>query len=369
VTVAKQTMRSFTYDALPGRVVFGLGSVNSLPDEIDRLGISRVLFVYDLPVKDVARDLIDRLGARVAGEFTDIQPHVPVEAVERASAAAKDIGADGAVTIGGGSTTGFGKVVALELEVPLIAVPTTYAGSEMTPIYGITSDGQKRTATDRRVLPKTVIYDPALTVSLPPFVTGPSGINAMAHCIEALYTKDANPITSLMAEEGIGALSRGILGAVERPDDLEARGEALYGAYLAGSALGAVGMALHHRICHVLGGTFGLAHGDVNAVILPHAVRYNQHAAPEAMARITRALEVSDPATGIFDFARIVGAPASLESLGMRQADLPEVVRLTMENPPWNPRAVDAAAISGLLEDAFVGRRPDPEPRGEEGGR
>ena len=360
-------MRSFTYDALPGRVVFGVGSVGSLPDEVERLELSRVLFIYDLPVKDVARDLIDRLGIRVVGEFTDIQQHVPIEAVEHASAVAKEVGADSAVTIGGGSTTGFGKVVALELGVPLIAVPTTYAGSEMTPIYGITSKGVKRTATDLRVLPKTVIYDPALTVSLPPFVTGPSGINAMAHCVEALYTKDANPITSLMAEEGIGALARGILGAVEQPADLQARGEAMYGAYLAGSALGAVGMALHHRICHVLGGTFGLPHGDVNAVILPHAVRYNQQAAPEAMARIAAALDVATPRPASSISHRIVEAPASLESLGMRHADLPEVVRLTMENPPWNPRPVDAAGISGLLEDAFVGRRPDPAPGWDEG--
>ena len=248
---------------------------------------------------------------------------------------------------------------------PLLAIPTTYAGSEMTTIYGITSDGQKRTATDLRVLPRTVIYDPELTVSLPAFVTGPSGINAMAHCVEALYAKDANPITTLMAEEGIGALSRGIAGSVVRPTDLEARSDALYGAYLAGAALGAVGMALHHRICHILGGSFGLAHGEVNAVVLPHVVRYNQEAAPAAMARISRALGVEDPAAGIYDFARSVNASASLESLGMRREDLPEVLRLTIESPPWNPRPVDADGISAVLDNAFSGLRPDPAP-GEE---
>jgi len=160
-------MRSFTHDALPGRVVFGVGSVDRLAQEMERLHASRVLMIYDVPVKDVARELVEQLGHRVVGEFTDIQQHVPVDVVERAQAVARDVGADSAVTVGGGSTTGFGKVVALELGVPLVAIPTTYAGSEMTPIYGITSDGRKTTATDFRVLPKTVIYDPALTVSLP----------------------------------------------------------------------------------------------------------------------------------------------------------------------------------------------------------
>jgi maleylacetate reductase len=357
-------MRSFTYDALPGRIVFGVGSVDRLSEEVDRLHVSRVLMIYDVSVKDVGSELVERLGPRVAGEFTDIQQHVPAEAVERARIAARDVGADCAVTLGGGSTTGFGKIVALEPGIPLIAIPTTYAGSEMTPIYGITSDGQKRTANDIRVLPRTVLYDPALTTSLPAFVTGPSGLNAIAHCVEALYAKDANPITSLMAEEGIGALARGIPASVERPTDLDARSEAMYGAYLAGAALGIVGMAVHHRICHVLGGTFGLAHGDVNAVVLPYAVRYNEDAAPEAIARVAAALGASDAATGIFEFARSIGAPASLESLGFRREDLAEVVRLTVESPPWNPRPVEADGIAALLDDAFTGRRPDPQPGG-----
>jgi maleylacetate reductase len=333
-------------------------------DEVDRLQVSRALVFFDVSVKDVGSELVERLGSRVAGEFTDIQQHVPAEAVERARKTARDVGADCAVTLGGGSTTGFGKVVALDPGLPLIAIPTTYAGSEMTPIYGITSDGQKRTGSDLRVLPRTVLYDPALTISLPAFVTGPSGLNAMAHCVEALYAKEANPITSLMAEEGIGALARGIPASVERPADLDARSEAMYGAYLAGAALGVVGMAVHHRICHVLGGTFGLAHSDVNAVVLPYAVRYNQEAAPEAMARVAAALDVSDPATGIFDFARGIGAPSSLESLGLRREDLPEVVRLTVGSPPWNPRPVEADGIAELLDDAFAGRRPDPQPGG-----
>jgi alcohol dehydrogenase class IV len=351
-------MRSFTFDALPGRVVFGVGSVNRLPEEIDRLGAKGVLLVADPTIGSVARRLADGLGKRLAGEFSDVRQHVPAEAAEQAWAAAEAAGADCVVTVGGGSTTGFGKAIALKMDIPTVAIPTTYAGSEMTPIYGITSDGVKRTGRDPRVLPKTVIYDPELTTSLPPSVTGPSGINALAHCVEALYARNANPITSLMAEEGIRALAAGIPRSVQDPGDLEARGEALYGAYLAGAALAVVGMALHHRICHVLGGTFGLEHGQVNAVMLPHVARFNQPAAPEALDRVGRALGVDDAATGLFDFVAAIGAPTSLAQLGMEEAHLDEVAHLSVDPPPWNPRPADFDGIRVLLDDAYHGRRP-----------
>lgn len=351
-------MRSFAFDALPGRVVFGVGSVTDLPEEVDRLGARGVLLVVDPSVEAITDQLVHGLGERFAGVFSDVQQHVPIEAAEHAWAAAQSAGADLVVTVGGGSTTGFGKAIALKMGTPTVAVPTTYAGSEMTPIYGITSDGVKRTGRDLRVLPKTVIYDPALTTSLPPSVTGPSGINALAHCVEALYAKDANPITSLMAEEGIRALATGIPASVREPESLEARSEALYGAYLAGAALAVVGMALHHRICHVLGGTFGLEHGQANTVVLPHVARFNQPAAPEALARVARALGVDEPAAGLFDFAAAIGAPTSLAELGMDEGDLDEVARLSVEPPPWNPRPVDVEAVRAVMEDAYHGRRP-----------
>jgi alcohol dehydrogenase class IV len=351
-------MRSFTYDSLPGRVVFGVGSLGRVAEEVDRLGASRVLVVTDPATRPVADRVIQALGPRHAGTFTDIQLHVPTEGVAAARRAAEEAGADCLLTVGGGSTTGYGKAVALETGLPIAAVPTTYAGSEMTPIYGITAAGVKRTGRDLRVLPRVVIYDPALTTSLPPHVTGTSGMNALAHCVEALYAREANPITSLMAEEGIRALVRGIPASVRAPGDLEARTKALYGAYLAGAALAVVGMALHHRICHVLGGTYGLAHGDVNAVILPHAVRFNLPAAPEALERVARALGVDDPATGLFDFARSIGVPTSLAELGMRRQDLEEAARLAATPPLWNPRPVDPADVLGILEDAYHGRQP-----------
>ncbi|MGH2579862.1 MAG: maleylacetate reductase [Actinomycetota bacterium] len=353
-------MRAFTFDALPGRVVFGVGSVERLPDEVDRLGADRILLVVDPANRERGEALRERLGERCSGVFTDVQPHVPIEAARDAREAARESGADCVVTLGGGTTTGFGKAIALESDLSTVAIPTTYAGSEMTPIYGLTSDGRKQTGRDTRVLPKTVIYDPSLTTSLPASVTGPSGMNALAHCVEALYGKEANPVTSLMAEEGIRALALGIPTTVREPMNLEARSEALYGAYLAGAALAVVGMAVHHRICHVLGGTFGLAHGDVNAVILPHAARFNHPAAPEALDRAARALGVDDAAAGLFDLALSMGAPTSLAALGMSEKDVAEAARLSADPPPWNPRPVEVDDMVSLLEDAFHGRRPAP---------
>jgi alcohol dehydrogenase class IV len=351
-------MKSFVFESLPGRVIFGLGSIGLAPAEVERLGRARVLLIYDPSSAVVAKQLAARLGGRVVGEFTDIRQHTPIETVLAARKAATDTRADCVITIGGGSTTGFGKAIALESGIDTIAIPTTYAGSEMTPIYGITADRHKRTGRDIRVLPKAVIYDPELTTSLPPAATGASGMNAMAHCVEALYAQGENPITSLIAEEGLRALARGIPASVREPTDLAARSDALYGAYLAGAALAVVGMAVHHRICHVLGGTFGLPHAETNAAVLPHTVRFNQDAAPRAMERVARALAVDEPASGLFDFAAAVSAPLSLESLGMRHEDLDETARMAAEPPLWNPRPVEVAPIRELLEDAFWGRRP-----------
>ena len=230
-----------------------------------------------------AEDAARRLGDMAAGMFTEAVMHHPIEVVHAARRRARAVDADGYVTIGGGTTTGTGKLIALETGMPVIAVPTTYAGSEMTPIYGMTEGGVKKTGRDRKVLPRTVIYDPALTVSLPPQVSGPSGINAMAHCVEALYAHDGNPIVTLMAAEGIRALARSLPVVVQEPDNLEARSDALYGAWLAGIVLGQAAMGVHHKLCHTLGGTFNLPHAEVHTVVLPHATAYNRDFAPDAM--------------------------------------------------------------------------------------
>jgi len=349
---------SFTYNALPGRVVFGVGAVSKLAEEVDRLGAKRVLIVVDGSKKALAEEIGGQLGDRFAGIFSHLTAHVPLETALAVRQMARDVGAACVVTVGGGSTTGLGKAVALESDLAIIAIPTTYAGSEMTPVYGLTSEGQKRVGRDLRVLPKVVIYDPSLTTSLPASVTGPSGMNAIAHCVEALYSKDANPITSLIAEEGIRALVQGLPQAVRNPDDLEGRTQALYGAYLAGAALAVTGMAIHHRICHVLGGSYGLPHGDANAVVLPHAIKFNATAAPEAIARLARAAGVQDAAAGLFDFAVAIDAPRSLAALGMKQSDLDEAARLCVQPPLWNPRPVDFDSVRALLEEAYHGCRP-----------
>ncbi|MEE8058977.1 MAG: maleylacetate reductase [Pseudomonadales bacterium] len=276
-------MKTFTYNALPGHIIFGAGKIQSLADEIDRLGCSRVL-VLTTPEQKGQGDMVkDLLGDRWIATFNQATMHVPTDVVDKAMDFAETNNIDCFVGIGGGSTTGLCKALALRSERPIVAIPTTYAGSEMTPIWGITEKGLKKTGRDPRVLPTSVIYDPDLTMTLPPFIAGPSGINAIAHSVEALYAPDANPIVSLIAEESIKALSSSLATVVSEPDNRDARATALYGAYLAGSALAAVGMSLHHKLCHTLGGSFNLPHADVHTIILPYATRYNSEAAPEAM--------------------------------------------------------------------------------------
>jgi alcohol dehydrogenase class IV len=253
------------------------------------------------------------------------------------------------------------KAIALETGVPILAIPTTYAGSEMTPIWGITANGRKTTGSDPRVLPRTVVYDPELVLSLPPRVGAASGMNAMAHCVEALYAHDGNPIVSLMAEEGIRALAAALPRLKERAEDPAARADALYGAWLSGTVLAGTSMALHHKLCHVLGGSFDLPHAETHAVVLPYALAFNAPAVPEAVARIARAIgiaDVADAAGRLHDIAGASGAPVSLAALGMPEAGIDKAAELAVADPYWNPRPFDRAAIRALLDDAWHGRRP-----------
>ncbi len=289
-------MRNFVYDQPATRVIFGVGALDRLQEEVKRLGARRAIVLSTPEQRAVAEEAMRRLGDMAAGLFTEAVMHVPIETARAARDMARELGADCYVAVGGGSTTGLGKAIALETGMPILAVPTTYAGSEMTPIYGITEGGLKKTGRDRRVLPRTVLYDPTLTVSLPAHISGPSGMNAIAHCVEGLYAEDANPIMTLLAAEGIRALTRSLPIVVREPGNLEARSDALYGAWLAGSVLGAVGMAIHHKLCHVLGGTFNLPHADTHTIVLPHTVAFNREAAPEAMRIAAEALGAKDAA-------------------------------------------------------------------------
>jgi alcohol dehydrogenase class IV len=379
-------MTPFTYAPLASRVVFGAGALAQLGAEIERLGARRALVLSTPEQVASAERVAALLGARAAGVFAEARMHVPIETARAARAEAERLGADCAVAIGGGSTTGLGKAIALESGLPILAIPTTYAGSEMTSIYGLTEGGVKKTGRDPRVLPKTVIYDPELTLTLPLGLTVTSALNAIAHAAEGLYAPDGNPIVALMAEEGIRAAAAALPRLAKDPRDLAARGDALYAAWLCGTVLAQVSMGLHHKLCHTLGGSFDLPHAEVHTVVLPHALAYNAAAAPAAMRRIERALQAAragasgagagasgtdgaaaskspaDPgsaASGIFDLARDQGAPTALRDLGMPAAGLDRAADLAVENRYPNPRPLERAALRELLQRAWEGTRPD----------
>ena len=351
-------MLSFVYQAMPSRVIFGVGCLEKLPEEIERLGAAKVLVLSTPEQRQSGQEMVARLGSRAAGLFDRAVMHVPIETAQAAREEAQRLGADCCVAVGGGSTTGLAKAIALVSTLPILSVPTTYAGSEMTPIWGITEGGRKTTGRDSRVLPKTVLYDPCLTVTMPAMLSATSGMNSIAHCVEALYAQEANPIVSLMAEEGIRAFAESLPVVVKEPGNLEARSKALYAAWLGGISLGTVGMALHHKLCHTLGGTYNLPHAETHTVVLPHAVAYNATAAPEAMSRVARALGVRSAAQGLYDLAASLGAPTSLAALGMKEVDLDQAADIAVQNPYYNPRPITRDGIRALLQDAFEGRRP-----------
>ena len=351
-------MRSFVYQGLPSRVVFGAGALAQLPQAIEAMGAHRALVLCTPEQRASAERVAALLGDRAAGIFDRAVMHVPIETAREAREEARRLGADCAVAIGGGSTTGLGKAIALDSGLPILAIPTTYAGSEMTPIYGITEAGLKKTGKDLRVLPRSVIYDPELTLTLPVGLSVASGINAIAHAAVGLYSVEGNPVVDLMAEEGIAAIGRALPRIVADPQDVDARGDALYGAWLCGIVLGSVGMALHHKLCHTLGGSFNLPHAETHTIVLPHALAYNAAAAPQAMERIARALGGASAAQAVYDLAKNNGAPVALRDIGMKAEDLDKACDIAMSNQYPNPRGLERGAIRGLLRDAFEGGRP-----------
>lgn len=357
-TDAVKPSRNFVYTSLPSRVVFAHGAFQRLADEVELLGARRALVLCTPYQLEQAEAAVRMLGPLSAGIFSGAEMHVPIETARQARNMASSVGADCAVAVGGGSTIGLGKAIALESPLPIIAVPTTYAGSEMTPIYGITEAGQKKTGRAVTVLPRTVIYDPELTLSLPVGMSVVSGMNAIAHAAEGLYARDGNPVMSLMAEEGIRSMAAGLRSLARDPNDMEARTECLYGSWLCGSVLGHVGMALHHKLCHTLGGSFNLPHAETHTVVLPHALAYNRDAAGEAMKRIARALGADDAATGAYDLAQELGAPLALRDIGMTESDLSQACDIALANPYWNPRTIERPPLMQLLRNAWSGTRP-----------
>lgn len=358
------SFQSFVHQTHAQRVRFGAGALAQVAEDVAALGAQRAIVLCTPEQRDTARAVAELLGDRAAGIFAGAVMHVPVEAAREARRVAAELGADCAVAVGGGSTTGLGKAIALESSLPILAIPTTYAGSEMTPIWGITEGGVKRTGRDARVLPRGVIYDPNLTLTLPLQLTVTSAINAMAHAAEGLYAHDGNPIIALQAEEGIRAAAEALLNLPGRPMDLDARSNALYAAWLCGSVLGSVSMGLHHKLCHTLGGSFNLPHAEVHTVILPHALAYNASHASLAMQRISRAFDAAGVPAGtdvpgrLHALTRAAAAPMSLAEIGMRQEDLDRAAALAAQNQYPNPRPLEQAALRALLQRAQDGAMP-----------
>ncbi len=338
----------FVYSALPARVVFGAGAARSrLAGEVARFDAARFLLIASARDAELVRALVAPFAARVAATFTDVKEHVPVETAAAVRALAVDVVADAVLCIGGGSTIGAAKAVALTSQIPILAVPTTYSGSEMTPIWGTSDGGRKTTGVDLAVLPRTVVYDPELSASLPRELAVASGFNAMAHGVEALWAPGRNPISTVIAAEGVGALAAGL--REEDPSEL------LRGAWLTASAFAVTGSGLHHKLCHTLGG-MGLPHARTHAVVLPHVLAFNAPGAPEAVARVARALGVDDAVAGLRALADSLGVPRSLRELGLDESRIDEVAALTEPMvPDDNPVPVGHGAMARLVRTAWEG--------------
>ncbi|NMO04640.1 maleylacetate reductase [Gordonia sp. TBRC 11910] len=350
------TVSNFSYQALPMRVAFGDGAVSHLPDELDRAGHMRALVLCTPGQTRIAQIAVAALGVRSAGVFDAARMHVPVETVSAAIKYASEVDADSCVAIGGGSSIGLGKAIALESGLQIIAVPTTYAGSEMTPIWGLTRNGRKQTGRDSVVLPTSVVYDPQLTTSLTSEISAASGLNAIAHAVEALYAPDASPVISLMAEEGVRALAGALPAIVDNGSDRVARRAALYGAWLCGACLGATTMSLHHKLCHVLGGSLNLPHAQTHAIVLPYVLAYNEVHTPAAKAALQRALGVDyAPSVALREIVTRLPIPGSLSALGVRSEQLQSVIEQVLASPYANPTPVEIEGLRDILHRALRG--------------
>jgi maleylacetate reductase len=350
----------FAYAAAPQRVVFAPGCQARVAEEVAALGRKRVLVLTTPKQATAGEGIAAALGSASAGVYSGATMHTPVEVTERALAVLQSAGADCLVAIGGGSTTGLSKALALRTGLPQIVIPTTFAGSEATPILGQTEGGRKTTLTDPRVRPTVILYDVSLVRSLPPHLVVSSGLNAIAHAVEGFYARDRNPISSLMALEGIRALASALPRLTSGAPQDHDWGEALYGAWLCGTVLGQVGMALHHKLCHALGGGFNLPHAETHAVILPHAVAYTEAAVPDLLRPVAEIFGTATAYQGLDGLAHRIGAPANLETLGLKATDLPRAVDLATANAYWNPRPIERDAIAALLARAFAGAPAQP---------
>src|SRR6516225_11416468 len=349
----------FVHDSLPQRVCFGSGQAAAhLSSEIANLRASKVMVLAAKAEEDIAGTITQELP--VALRYDDVVMHVPVEVAERARDAAAKADVDALVSVGGGSTTGLAKAIAMTTGLPIIAVPTTYAGSEATPVWGLTDGARKTTGVDPRVLPKVIVYDAALTLTLPVDMSVASGLNALAHCVDSMWAPGADPVNAAFAAEGIRSLAAGLPKVVADPLDLDGREHALYAAYLSATAFASAGSGLHHKICHVLGGKYNLPHAQTHATVLPYVLAFNGPAAPEAEHRIAAAFGAASALEGLQRLREELGAPRALRDYGLRETDIPAAVDAILAAlPAGNPTPVTAANLEELLRRACQGREPD----------
>ncbi|MFD9667306.1 maleylacetate reductase [Rhodococcus sp. NPDC059968] len=353
--------KSFARTSLPGRLLFGEGALDDLAHELDNARFRRAMLIVSSNQIVLAQRSRDALGCLLALEWTEVRQHVPVELADRCAASAASADVDVLVAIGGGSTIGLGKAVAVRTALPLVVVPTTYSGSEMTPIYGLTTGREKKTARDKAALPQIVIYDPQLLTGLPASIVGTSGLNALAHCAEAIWSLNADPITDSLALDGAYRLQR-YLPMAYSTTDVAARGQVLVAACLAGTALGTVGTSLHHALCHLLGGMLDAPHAETHAILLPYVISYLQPAIPDAIARLADAMgrQPDRLAHDVWSLAQAVGTPPGLRAVGVREEQVEMVTAAALDNNIASPRSLTHEALQALLHAAWAGKDPHP---------
>lgn len=349
---------NFSHDTLGQRLLFGSGKAAlNLVEEVSRLGAQRVMLIAAPYEAHIAHSVTQQISVHVT--YEDVVQHVPIEKAEDARRVATEHEIDLLVCVGGGSTTGLAKAVAMTTGIPIVAVATTYAGSEATNVWGLTEAARKTTGVDNKVLPVTVVYDAELTYSLPVELSVASGLNAMAHCIDSMWAPRADPINQALAAEGIRALASGLPRITENPTDEQGREEALYGAYLSAVSFASAGSGMHHKICHVLGGTYNLPHAQTHATVLPYVLAFNAPFAPRADARIAAAFGTSTGLEGLNRLREKLNAPQALKDYGFNEADIEEAVSIAMPIiPESNPRPVTAENLAELLHAAWAGSTP-----------